>query len=76
MTGTKSRLRALIDEYLAPGRSLSFDSGFKEFGVSSMDLIAFMRVVEREFQVVIQLEDRGQIKTFGDLAEYLDLRAG
>lgn len=76
MAGTEGRLSALIDEYLAPERALSLDSGFKDFGVSSMDLIAFMRVVEREFQVIIQPEDRGQIKTFGDLVAYLDSRVG
>ncbi len=76
MAGTESRLRALINEHLALDHEPSLDGGFADSGVSSVDAVAFMRIVEREFDVSIPPEDCGKITTFGKLVAHLDSKIG
>lgn len=72
MSATESRVRALVDENLGLGRQANLDGGFSDAGISSVDAVAFMRVVEREFGVTIPPEDCAKISTFRDLVAYLD----
>ena len=53
MSATENRVRALVEEHLGLGRQANLDGGFSDAGVSSVDAVAFMRVVEREFGVAI-----------------------
>ena len=76
MAGTESRLRALIDEHLDLGHEPNLDGGFADSGISSVDAVAFMRIVEREFDVSIPPEDCGKIGTFGALVTHLDSKIG
>ena len=76
MAGTESRLRALIDEHLALDHEPSLGGGFADSGISSVDAVAFMRIVEREFNVSIPPEDCGKIGTFGELVAHLDSKIG
>lgn len=76
MAGTESRLRALIDEHLDLGHEPNLDGGFADSGISSVDAVAFMRIVEREFDVSIPPEDCGKIETFGKLVAHLDSKIG
>ncbi len=76
MAGTESRLRALISEHLALDHEPSLDGGFADSGISSMDAVAFMRIVEREFEVTIPPEDCGKIGTFRELVAHLDSKMG
>ena len=41
-----------------------------------MDAVAFMRIVEREFEVTIPPEDCGKIGTFRELVAHLDSKMG
>jgi acyl carrier protein len=75
MPGTESRLRALIDEHLALDHEPGSAGGFADAGISSMDAVAFMRIVEREFNVSIPPEG-GKIGTFGELVAHLDSKMG
>ncbi len=72
MAGTKSRLLALIDEHLHLGRAPDLDRGFADSGISSVNAVAFIKVVEREFDVSIPPEDCDKIGTLGNLIAYLD----
>ena len=72
MAGTKSRLFALIDEHLDPGRAPDLDRGFADSGISSLDAVAFIKVVQREFGVSIPPEDCDKIGTLGNLIAYID----
>ena len=76
MAGTETRLRALINEHLALDHEPSLGGGFADSGVSSVDAVAFMRIVEREFNVSIPPEDCGKITTFGKLVAHLDSKMG
>lgn len=76
MTTTERRLRALIDENFDLGREPNLDAGFSDAGVSSMDAVAFMRIVEREFGVSIPPEDSARIDSFRNLIAHLDSKTG
>ena len=72
MSATENRVRALVEEHLGLGRQANLDGGFSDAGVSSVDAVAFMRVVEREFGVAIPPEDCAKINTFRELVGYID----
>jgi len=76
MAGTESQLRALIDEHLDLDREPSLDGSFADSGISSLDAVAFIRIVEREFNVSIPPEDCHKIATFGKLIAHLDAKTG
>lgn len=76
MNATENRLRALIDEHFDLSREASLDGEFSEVGVSSMDAVAFMRIVEREFNVSIPPEESARITNFRKLVAHLDTKTG
>ncbi|MDE0098049.1 MAG: acyl carrier protein [Truepera sp.] len=76
MTSTEDRIRKLAQENLDLGRELELDTTFSESEVTSMDAVAFIKLVNQEFNVSIPPEDLAQIQTFQNLVEYLDTHAG
>ena len=76
MSSTEDRLRALVAEHLDAGEDLNFDVSLSDAGISSVDTVAFLRVIIQEFDVSIPPEDYAQIRTMRDLVGYLDSRAG
>ncbi|MDE2795325.1 MAG: phosphopantetheine-binding protein [Gemmatimonadota bacterium] len=76
MTGTESRLVELMDEHLDLGREPDLNRGFADSGISSLNAVAFIKVVEREFDVAIAPEDCDKIGTLGKLIAYLDSKLG
>ena len=53
MSDTTARLHQLIDEHLDLGREPDAEVPFTESGVSSVNTVAFMKVVEKEFGISI-----------------------
>ncbi|MDE0529537.1 MAG: acyl carrier protein [Truepera sp.] len=76
MTSAEDRIRKLAQENLDLGRELELDTTFSESEVTSMDAVAFIKLVNQEFNVSIPPEDLAQIQTFRNLVEYLDTHAG
>jgi len=76
VTSTEDRIRKLAQENLDLGRELELDTTFSESEVTSMDAVAFIKLVNQEFNVSIPPEDLAKIQTFRNLAEYLDTHAG
>lgn len=76
MSATESRLRALIDEHLSLGHAPDLNRSFSESGISSLNAVAFIRVVEREFGVSIPPDDCNKIGTLAKLTGYLDSKVG
>ena len=64
MASTEDRVRSLI------AANLEVDAG-----VSSMDIVSFARVVQDEFGVTIGLEQCNELKTLGQLIDYIDANA-
>lgn len=76
MTSTEDRIRKLAQDNLDLGRELELDTTFSESEVTSMDAVAFIKLVNQEFNVSIPPEDLAKIQTFRNLVEYLDTHAG
>lgn len=71
MATTTERLKDLVDEHLDLGHEPDFDAKFSDSGVSSVDAVAFIKVVNQEFNVTVPPEDFGKMQTLGNLAGYL-----
>ena len=77
MPSTEERLRKLVDENLEVdgrpiGRELKLNSNLRDAGVSSVDFVAFMKVVVNEFGVDVSVGDCEQFQTLSDLIAVLD----
>jgi acyl carrier protein len=73
---TKDRIRSLVKENLEIDQELNFDAKFSEANVSSVDAIAFLKLINKEFNLTIPPEDFVQIQTLRELVAYLDTHAG
>ena len=81
MATTEERIRKLVDENLEIdgrplGRPLDLNSSLRDSGVSSVDFVAFAKVVADEFNVSFSPEDCAKYNTIGDLVGALDARSG
>ncbi|MDE2999661.1 MAG: acyl carrier protein [Gemmatimonadota bacterium] len=77
MASTEDRLRTLIAENLeVDGQPIALpdnlDISLMEAGISSVDLVAFAKLVAKEFEVKFTLEDCGEVKSVRDLVNRLD----
>ena len=77
MASTEDRIRTLLAENLeVDGKPLpqpvDFSSGLSDVGVSSMDIVAFAKVVAQEFDVNFTPEICATLKTLDDLVKCLD----
>ena len=75
MTTTEDRLKQIVDENLDLGRDPDFDAQLGDSDVSSVDAVAFFKVVNEEFDLGLAPEDCLQFKTLRDLATFIDARA-
>ncbi|MDE0251205.1 MAG: acyl carrier protein [Gammaproteobacteria bacterium] len=75
MSSTEDRLKKLVQENLDTGREPDLDIKFSDSGVSSVDAVAFIKLVGQQFNVEIPPEDFSQFQSLRDLAKYIDSRA-
>ena len=76
MSATESRIRNLIAEHMDLDHDPDFDRAFGEAGVSSMDCLAFVKLVSKEFDVTIAPEDWGGFGNLRGLVAHIDASAG
>ncbi len=81
MASTAERIKNLIAENLeVDGQPIALPDdlsiSLQEAGISSVDLVAFAKVVAQEFDVVFTLEDCGDVKSVQELVERLDAASG
>ena len=81
MATTEERIRKLVDDNLEiegrpAGRPLDLNSSLRDSGVSSVDFVAFTKVVADEFGVAFNPQDCDKYNTIGELVAFLDSRAG
>ena len=74
MSSTEDRIRKIIDDNLDIGREPNFDANLTESGVSSVDCIAFFKIVNEEFDLGLAAEECRQFKTLRDLVTCIDAR--
>ena len=76
MSSTESRLRELIKENLNLDHEPDFDVRFGDVGVSSVEAVAFFKMVNEEFSLNMVAEDCLQFDTLRDLVTHIDARGG
>ena len=77
MASTEDRLRTLISENLeVDGQPIALPDDLNislmEAGISSVDLVAFAKLVAQEFDVKFSLEDCGEVKSVRELVDRLN----
>ena len=73
MSNTETRLLALINENMDLGRDPDFDLPFGQAaGVSSMDCVAFYKLVSKEFGLDITPEEWVGVGSLRGLAAHID----
>ena len=76
MSSTEDRLRKIINENLDLDHEPDFDRAFSEAGFSSLDAVAFFKLVNQEFDLGMAAEDCLQFQNLRDLVTHIDSRAG
>lgn len=74
MSGTEDRLRTLITENLDIDYDPDFDRSFSDIGVSSVDAIAFFKLVNQEFGLGLVANECAQFDNLRELVSYIDAR--
>ena len=74
MSSTEDRISKIIEDNLDVGRQPNFDAILVDSGVSSVDCIAFFKIVNEEFSLGLAAEECRQFKTLRDLVTYIDAR--
>jgi len=77
MATTEERLRKLVDDNLeiegrSAGDPLHTDFSLRDSGISSVDFMAFTKIVADEFGVSFTPEDCAKYSTVGDLISRLE----
>ena len=77
MATTEERLRKLVDDNLEiegrpAGDPLHADFGLRDSSISSVDFMAFTKVVADEFGVAFSPEDCAKYNTVGELISRLE----
>ena len=81
MPSTEERIKTLINEHLeVDGQPLSLPEDLNtrlfDLGVSSLDIVAFGKVVAREFNITFTPEDCPKADTVRKLIDLIDSRTG
>ncbi len=74
MSSTEDRIRKIIKDNLDLDHEPNFDIGLGDTGVSSVDCIAFFKLVNEEFNLGLVAEACRQFKTLRDLVSFIDAR--
>lgn len=75
MASTEERIRQLARDNLDLDHEIDFDASLPEARVSSVDAVAFAKLVSQEFEVEISSTKFAECPTLRALAEYLDSKA-
>ena len=76
MTATEQRLAQLAEEHLGLGRTPDLDRQFADSGVSSVDAVSFMKVVNGDFGLSLTPGDCAGCTTLRGIAKLVDSRSG
>lgn len=75
MASTEDRIRQIIADNLDIGREPDFSARLGDSGVSSVDCIAFYKLVNSEFSLGLVAEECRQFETLNQLVEYINQKA-
>ena len=77
MATTEQRVRQLVSDNLeVDGQPLNLsadlNTGLTELGVSSLDIVAFAKLVSKEFDITFTIEDCKTVNTIQKLIDYVN----
>ena len=77
MATTEERIRQLVSENLeVDGQPLDLsadlNTGLTELGVSSTDVVAFAKLVSKEFNITLTIEDCERLNTIRKLIDHIN----
>ena len=75
MSSTVDRLKNIIADNLDLDHEPDFNAQFSEAGLSSVQAIAFYKVVNEEFGLGLVADDCEQFRTLQDLVAFIDARS-
>lgn len=78
---TTARVRQLVSDNLeVDGQPLNLsedlNTGLTELGVSSLDIVAFAKVISKEFNFTFTIEDCETVNTIQKLIAHIDSQGG
>lgn len=76
MPSNADRLSKLIVDNFDLDEGPNFNASFSDLDISSVDAVAFFKLVNSEFSLGLQADDCKQFETLSDLLSYIDSRAG
>ena len=80
MPTTEERIRKLVADNLeVDGEPISqpvdLNASLTDLGVSSFDLVAFARVIQKEFSIQFEIEQCTELKNLAEVIEFLESKA-
>ena len=75
MATIEDRIRQIITDNLDIGREPDFGARLGDSGVSSVDCIAFYKLVNEEFSLGLVAEECRQFETLNQLVQYINQKA-
>lgn len=80
MPSTEERIRQLVADNLEVdgqpiGASFDLNTSLGDAGVSSMDIVAFAKVIQEEFNVEFTTQNCAELQTLSDVIKFLDAGA-
>lgn len=76
MASTADRLATMIADNFDLDHAANFDSAFGDLGISSVDAIAFFKLVNGEFDLGLAPDECCQFENLNGLVAFIDKRAG
>ena len=74
MPSTADRLATLIADNFDLDHSPNFDAAFSDIGISSVDAIAFFKLVNDQFDLGLAPEDCKQFENLSSLVAFIEAR--
>ena len=75
MSATEERLKKVIKDNFDLDHEPDFNAQFSDLGITSVQVIAFYKVVNEEFNLGMAANDCQQFKTLQELVVHIDSRA-
>ena len=74
MSATQDRINKLVASSLNLDREPDFSAQLGESDITSMEAVAFFKLVNEEFGLGMAIEDFSKFQTLQDLVEHIDAR--
>ena len=74
MSATKDRIKQLVANTLNLDNEPDFNVQLSEFDITSMEAIAFFKLVQKEFGLDFAIEGFSKFRTLQDIVEHIDAR--